>query len=288
MLIGNRSVLHKSPGRFLSGTVASIDRSAFNKPGMMRGAHFSLLAGVPNGHLAPSAWVLPRNGGAMSSVNFAGISVSAAGTGVLGMPGEGTASFTISFADAAGQLIVSGSGSAAMSISTNTPLLTASVSGTGSASFTIGATGLLGAEANLTGSASFTISGTLAPYAIGNMVGSTVDTSVLTPDTIAAGVWGANASNFNAAGTMGNKLNTASSGGVDLNALAAAVWAYTVRGLTVASMPATQEGQILDMWQRLGLDPANPQTTTATSIEAGGVQQSIAETPGAVVVTRLP
>ena len=36
-LIGNRSVLLKSPGRFLSGTVASIERSNFNKPGMMVG-----------------------------------------------------------------------------------------------------------------------------------------------------------------------------------------------------------------------------------------------------------
>ena len=35
-LIGNRSILHKSPGRFLSGTAGTL-RSGFNKPGMLAG-----------------------------------------------------------------------------------------------------------------------------------------------------------------------------------------------------------------------------------------------------------
>lgn len=33
-LIGNRSILHNSPGRFLSGTAGTL-RSGFNKPGML-------------------------------------------------------------------------------------------------------------------------------------------------------------------------------------------------------------------------------------------------------------
>lgn len=49
-----------------------------------------------------------------------------------------------------------------------------------------------------------------------------------------------------------------------------------------------QSQRLQDIWQRLGLDPANPQTTTATSIAAGGVQQSLAESAGTVTVTRLP
>lgn len=175
---------------------------------------------------------------------------------------------------------------------------TIGLSASGSVTATIGTTGTatigllgsanIGALGWVQGQSTLGMDGSLVSYAIGHMVGSTEDAGILTPNSIASAVWQTVASEQNAAGTMGNKLNTASSGGVDLNALAAAVWAYTVRGLTVASMPATQEGQILDVWQRLGLDPANPQTTTATSIEAGGVQQSIAETPGAVVVTRLP
>lgn len=230
MLVGNRSVLHKSPGRFLSGTVASIDRSAFSKPGMMRGAHFSLLAGVPNGHLAPSAWLLPRMGGAMSSANVAGLSISATASGVLGLPGEGAASFTISFADAAGSLIVSGEGTASFTISTNTPLLTASVSGEGTASMAFASSGTLGALAGGEGAASFSFSATLTPYAVGHMTGTTEE-SGLTPSGIASAVWSAAASSNNASGTMGELLNGAG-GGSSPGAVADAVWASITRTLT--------------------------------------------------------
>ena len=55
----------------------------------------------------------------------------------------------------------------------------------------------------------------------------------LSPEGLANAVWNGLATQYNEAGTMGAKLNTASSGGVDLNALAAAVHGYTVEsGLT--------------------------------------------------------
>jgi len=109
-------------------------------------------------------------------------------------------------------LISSGEGAAAFAFSTNTPLLTASLAAIGSTTFTMAATGALGAEASGSGSASmvfamaatilptddtppartatasFAITGAMVPYAIGQMVGSTVDTSILTVDAIAAGV----------------------------------------------------------------------------------------------------
>lgn len=50
-----------------------------------------------------------------------------------------------------------------------------------------------------------------------------------------------------------------------------------------------EQARLLDVWQRLGLDPANPMVTTATAIEAGGVSQVIAETAGpTITVTRSP
>ena len=55
------------------------------------------------------------------------------------------------------------------------------------------------------------------------MSGSTVDTSVLTSTAIAAAVWDSVAAQFADSSTFGGKLNTASSGGVDLVALAQAV-----------------------------------------------------------------
>lgn len=51
---------------------------------------------------------------------------------------------------------------------------------------------------------------------------------------------------------------------------------------------APELSMAIDIWQRLGLDPENPQVTTATSIVAGGVDQSILESPGSVTVTRNP
>lgn len=67
----------------------------------------------------------------------------------------------------------------------------------------------------------------------------------LSPENLAAAVWDAVATDFNTVGTMGNKLNTASSGGVDLNALALAVWTYIDRTLTSGGSGYTPE-QIAD------------------------------------------
>jgi len=182
-----------------------------------------------------------------------------------------SASFSISILDATGQLISSGSGSASMEISTNTPLLTASVSGDGTTSFSITTNNpVLGAEASAVGTASLTfsisgsilplddtppartgstvitISGGLTPYAIGNMIGSTDVATELTADSIASAVWNAIAASFNHPGAMGNKLNTASSGGVDMDALAQTVWEYALR-----SMPAAERAAVADaVWAK--------------------------------------
>ena len=215
-LIGNRSVILKSPGRNLSGTVASIERSGFNMAGMMRGnrAAFGKLASIPSGNTAPVAWVLPVTSGAMSSRNDSVITLSQTGLAVGGITSDGSASITIAFADADGQLIASAEGSSTFSIQTNTPLLTASINGVGSASFIVSASATLGAEASIEGSsvititvanatafplndasplrdgtASFSVSGILTPYAIGNMIGSTVDLGVMTNDSVASAVW---------------------------------------------------------------------------------------------------
>lgn len=265
-LHGNRSVLHKSPGRFLNGGLG-IMRSAFNKHGMMRNAFqaYSPLSATPYGHLSPSAWVLPKTAGGMSSRNVTRIDLSGAGSIVGGVTSPGSASLTFTVADAAGQLISSGSGSSSMTFSTNTPLLTASLSAVGGAAFTLAASAALGAEASASGSASFliamaasilpandappartasasfAITGTLTPYAIGAMSGSTVDTSVLTSDGIAGAVWSSLAAQFAEAGTMGAKLNSAASGGVDYAALGAAVWASVSRTLTSAEAPTVED-----------------------------------------------
>lgn len=255
-LIGNRSVLNKSPGRFLSGTVASGDRSSFNKHGMCRSAFqaFSPLSAMPNGARSPIAWVMAKTNGGMSSSREASLSLAATGAAVMGLPSSGSAAISIAVADLVGQLISSGSGTASFSIYTNTPQLTALISGSGSANISVttnspvlGAIGWCNGSANISvtagpatayplddtpqtcsGSATISITGSLVPYAVGHMSGSTASSTELTPQSIAQSVWGSVATESNTAGTMGSKLNTASSGGVDMEALAASVWAHAI------------------------------------------------------------
>ena len=214
-LHGNRSVLNKSPGRFLNGGVAIL-RSTFNKHGMQRNAYqaFSPIAATPNGHLAPSAWVLPKTGGGMSSFNAAKATITGSGLAVGGITTTGESSMVFAFADATGQLISSGNGTATLTITSNTPLLTASIGGSGSTTITVSTNvPTLGAEASLQGSASITVtvanatalplddtsplrtgsammtfSGTLTPYAIGIMDGTTEEAG-LTNAGIATSVW---------------------------------------------------------------------------------------------------
>jgi hypothetical protein len=189
-----------------------------------------------------------------------------------------SAAFSIT-ADATAQLISSGSGTAVFSIVPNAPVLTASVNCIGSATYSFSANALLGALASGTGSSSIaftssatmfptndasplrsgsatiTFGGSLTPYAIGIMNGSTVDNSVLTRDSIAQAVWAAIAADNTGVGTMGSKLNTASSGGVDISAVVDSVLAalnattIPVNIKKVNSVAITGTGQTTDSWR---------------------------------------
>ena len=154
-------------------------RSNLNKYGMMRNAYqaYDPLSATPDGHLSPSAWVLPITGGGMSSYNMARVTIDASGSGAMGLPIEGATSFSIVFADAAGQLISSGSGTASFTFGA-TGDIQAVLNAIGSASFTITTnTPQLLALGWVEGTANMAYAATLTAYALGNMVGSTEDTS---------------------------------------------------------------------------------------------------------------
>lgn len=243
---------------------------------MQRNAYeqFSRLSAIPLGHLSPSAWVLPKTAGAMSSVNNARVDLTINGTAYGGITTTGSltvsvqasssqrfplddssplrtasSSISINFSTATGKLIASGAGSASILFNINNALLTASINGLGSASIivtpnvpTLGAltSGIGTSSISITASnsvryptidtsplrtaiSSITFSGSLNPYATGTMQGSTADNTVLTGESIAAAVWSAVASEYNTAGSTGNKLNTASTGGVDINSIVDAI-----------------------------------------------------------------
>ena len=189
-------------------------RAAANRNQVMPGAVTDNKSAVPNGNRAPSAWIMPNKGGGLSSRD-ATLTFSTTATGIKGLPGEGSTSFSITTNTPDGEMIVSGSGSVTFTLSTNTPLLTASINGLGSATFALTTnTPILGAEASLTGdaafsvttntpviypldddsplrtaTASFTIGGSLMSYALGHLSGTTEEAG-LSNVGIANSVWG--------------------------------------------------------------------------------------------------
>jgi hypothetical protein len=180
----------------------------------------------------------------MSSRNEAEFSITPVASGLRGVTSTGTATFGIDTNTPAGGLVVTvqpGDAPASIGLATNTPALTASISGVGSATFGIDTnTPLIGAEASLIATAEFGMDGTLTRYAIGIMEGTTEETGLSVPG-IVNGVWSAVLSNYPDAGTAGNTLALAGSGGVDYTTLANAVWSAATRTLTSGGSAPTAE-----------------------------------------------
>ena len=193
------------PGRHMAGSLAASGAMAY---GGLRGARLNryvsgtyskVLGAVPSGYSGKSYVFAVKSGGLTA---FSGLTVTPAATGVLGLPGTGSADFAFTVADLIGQLISSGSGTAAMSINVANLVLTGSVSGAGSSLFSLTSnTPILGALAGAYATATMTFNGTLSPYAIGSMTGNTVSGGVLTEASIIA------AMNANPPGVNIKKVN---------------------------------------------------------------------------------
>lgn len=194
------------------------------------------LAGVPAGHLAPSSWVLPYRAGAMSA--FTSVVVQfATGTPtiVAGRNIDGGAAISFVVGPSDGQLVVSAVGSTSIDFSGSATLAGAlSASGGTQISFAV-PNATLGAIVDALGNAAITWTQAATPSAIGHMSGDITPFTELSPQNLAAAVWQAMAAEYNASGTMGNKLNFAASGGVDYDTLAQYVWQYVNRTLTGGS-----------------------------------------------------
>lgn len=185
-LHGNRSVLHKSPVRFLNGG-AAILRSNFGKHGMVRNSYqvFAATAAIPYGYYGGrGAWVQPKKGGAVSGVNAIALTLGATGAGSMGKNTSGTASITFDMSGVGG-LISSASGVASISLGASGNIF-ASKSTSGTAGITLGATGTLKATGKIQGTAPISLSANWTPYAVGWISGSTASGGVLTEASIIA------------------------------------------------------------------------------------------------------
>jgi hypothetical protein len=87
-ILGNYSVLLKSPGRFLSGTVASGDRPNFDKSGDLRNRFagdqdlgMAKFSAIPNGYVHPYSWAIAQKSGGLAT--YTGLSASISETDAL-------------------------------------------------------------------------------------------------------------------------------------------------------------------------------------------------------------
>lgn len=221
-LLGNYSVILKTPTTFIGGTQVSNARSAFSASGQNLQMYYGesedgglpLTASLPTGTEPPYSYHLAENGGELSSTtqingeaDFTITSLALGKALEAAMAGVGTV-------DTAGLSLVT----SMIAALAGTGTLTGSMVGTiqmaaelaGSGDFT-GSLGMLsGMFATLEGSGVLTsdLKGKLSMAA-----DIYVNQSEATVQQIVDAVWNALAAEYNISGTMGNKLNGAGSAG---------------------------------------------------------------------------
>lgn len=253
MLLGNGVRAGGGPYRFGGGAGAlAIERAGAASPALamgfnvgaatvFSGASVANIHGIPSG--TPRGWVLPVKGGAIKSYRLVDAAVNGAALGELGYPAAGSVTITLDAA-AVGGIIVGATGTATIAID-GQAAIAGTINGTGQATITLDAAAVIGAIASLTGQATITVDGQSTIMGLGYMTGSTIETAELTPASIAAAVWNAMLASHQTAGSAGKALSTASTGGVDLNALAAAVVA-ALEATTIPVDVAKVNGSAID------------------------------------------
>ena len=241
MLIGNGRLTDKVPMSFLGG-----DWNAQITPGTLpavtSSVNFGANASLPSGYYMPHCWMLPRKAGNILANTISGDGGVSSGTmqsgyniagNVSGAGGVTSAPLGL-IVSVAAALIASGGISAASANALTS--MVASLTGSGSVSAT--ASGLASLGSVLTGSGALTANNTALMDIVANIRGY----GDLTPEGIRDSVWNAILASYQGTGTAGKALAAASSGGVDYNALAAAVWTHVTRTLTSGGdAPTTAE-----------------------------------------------
>ncbi len=201
------------------------------------GTSITRTASTPDGY-GMRGYVPPIKAGSMSTrtnvLNVSGTSnllsggpMTAAATTICTITGDNN---TLSM------IVSMSSTSSIVTLTGNNLVLALTIGLSGTAEWTLTGTSSLSMVVPIEGTGSVTsLTGTSDLRGLLSLEGEWTPFSELSPEGLAAAVWNSLAANFNELGTMGNKLNTASSGGVDMNALAQAVWEYTTRELTGGS-----------------------------------------------------
>lgn len=220
MLIGNYSVLSKSPGRYIGGGAIGLgmNRGDFNNSSMARGVFtnsgWQPKSGIPDGYRPPYVWVLPIKEGALSTRN------STTGSGTISNADAWAVRLAEAMLTGTGELTAVGglivqalaaiSGSGTISAANLQAFLAAVASLTGSGGITAGTlTGIGELLADILGDGTLDAS---VLSALGELSADlTVTGTGLSTANVGEAVWSAIAASNNAPGTMGEKLNDAGS-----------------------------------------------------------------------------
>jgi len=217
-LIGSGSRLYShARGKQVGAGIFGAQMLGWNTPGrqnnrvMAWGGEWALgKSSVPAGRVHPTAWLMPITSGSMASKISSEFTL--AGNGVMGLAAEGeiSAEFTMT---GNGGLIAGAVGAITAELAMSGSI-TAIAEAVGEISGELTMSGNIGALAGLSGAIEGTFTLAAIPYATATMSGDiTSETASLTAASIAATVWNALATEYNATGTMGEKLNGAGSAG---------------------------------------------------------------------------
>ena len=178
------------PGRVV-GTVSGIAVQTSMAPLFLarrnQQAAFGPLSGQPDGTLHPISFLMPSQGGRVSS-RSARVTISTSGVGVLGLPTAGSTSIQFTVASANLELVVSAIGSADINF-TASGSLAGALAAVGSSDITFGVpAATLGAVIDALGAAQFAFTGSATPRAVGVLAGNITPFTELSPQNLADAV----------------------------------------------------------------------------------------------------
>jgi hypothetical protein len=212
MLIGNYSVLNKSPGRAFGGSTVSDSKGNWGKSGAARGRFYpadvatnpNYKYGTPNGYRPPYSWVIAQKDGGMASntiINGEGLltisSLAGGKAAVATLSGSGTISSAALALIVSAVAMLSGSGAISSAPLVGIANMAATLAGDGDLTGSLKAIGKLIATVNGNGGFTATLKGT------GNMVASITPFTTLSPENLASSVWNSLVEDYETSGTMG-------------------------------------------------------------------------------------
>ena len=266
-LIGNRTMLNQLPLTQIGGTFAA-DIREFKNWHCRENADPK--CSIPNGYRIGGAWLLPQVAGALS-LYYGGNGTSTSSLNLAGgLNGASSISGAGDIIYAQAGLIVSAVAAILASSDFNASIrgvlqASASLAGEGDITASLGA--LASAVAQITGNSPISCSFS----AKGSISAAIKSFGDLSPESLAAAVWNSIAAQFNTAGSMGNKMNSASAAGDPWGAILPSTYISGEAEYILAQIQTLVD----ELHTLQGLNPTSPSTVTPTTWEAGSISIDI-------------